>query len=74
MASITNSMPLLGERSPNVRMTVLLPKPSLAFDLLGLDERKVGSAVRDDLDLFHRRPVHGAQQFAALVRHDDDPR
>ena len=42
MASITNSMPLLGESSPNVRMTVLLLKPSLAFACSGSTNGKSG--------------------------------
>ena len=46
----------------------------LGLGLLGLDEREVGNAVRDDFDLFRRHPVDGAQQLAAFLRHDDDPR
>ena len=30
--------------------------------------------MRDNLDLFRRHPVYGAQQLAAFLGHDDDPR
>ena len=46
----------------------------LGLRLLGLDEWEVGNSVRDDLDLFRRHPVDGAQQLPAFLRHDDDPR
>ena len=57
MASIMTSMPLLGESRPKVRITALPPKPSLALAAVGRDERGVGDAVRNDLDLI-RRPRH----------------
>ena len=46
----------------------------LGLRLLGLNEWKIGSPVRDDLDLVCRHPIHGAQQLSTFLRHDDDPR
>ena len=42
MASIMTSMPLLGESSPNVRMTVLSLKPNLALASSGSTNGKSG--------------------------------
>ena len=38
MASITVSMPLLGDSSPNVRMTVLSGKTEFRFGVMRFDE------------------------------------
>ena len=65
---------LAGREEPERQNDGPVAETQPGLDLLGLDEWKVGSAVRDDLDFFHRRPVHGAQQLATLLRHDDDPR
>ena len=46
IASIMISMPLLGESRPNVRMTDLPLKPSLAFAASGSTKATVGDAVR----------------------------
>ena len=42
--------------------------------LIRLDEGEVGNAVRYDLDLFRRNPIHGVQQLTALLGHHDDLR
>ena len=72
MASIMTSMPLLGDSSPNVRMTERPLNPSAGLCRVRLDKRKVGNAVGDDLDLFVRHTIDGAQQLASLVGHHDD--
>src|SRR2546429_3659031 len=43
-----------------------------SLGLRGLNEREVGCAVCDDIDLFCRHPINGAQQLATFLRHDDD--
>ena len=61
MASIMTSMPLFGESRPNVRMTALSLKPSLALASSGSTNANVGNAVRDDFDLFVGHLIDGAQ-------------
>src|SRR5208283_5419035 len=49
-------------------------KAELGLRSVGLDEWEVGNPMWDDLDLFRRRPVYGAQQLPPFFSHDDDLR
>ena len=55
-------------------MTERSLKSEFGLCRVGLDKRKVGNAVGDDLDLVVRHAIDAAQQLAALVGHHDDLR
>ena len=74
MASIMTSMPLLGERSPNVRMTALSLKPNLAFACVGLDEWRKSGIPCGMTSIFSCGTRYTVtQQLPAFLSHDDDP-
>ncbi len=49
-------------------------KSEFGLGRVGLDKRKVGNAMGDDLDLVVRHAIDAAQQLASLVGHHDDLR
>ena len=56
-------MPLLGESSPNVRSTQLALDAELLLVRVRIDERRVGDAVRDQVDLGLGHAVDLAQEL-----------
>ena len=72
MASSMVSMPLFGDRRPNVRMIVFPAKPEFRFGVMRFDERKIGYSVRYDLNLTSWHVMNGTEEFLAFFRHDDD--
>ena len=60
-------MPLLGDRSPKVRITVFAGEAEFCLGVVRFEERDVGDAVRDDLDLARRHVMHGAKEGVTLL-------
>ena len=67
-------MPLFGDSSPNVRITVCPCKTEFRFGAMRFTKRQVGNSVRYDLDLAGRHVMRQPEQLTAFLRHDDDLR
>ena len=55
-------------------MTERSLKSEFGLGSVGLDKRKIGNAVGNDLDLVVRHAIDAAQHLASLVGHHDDLR
>ncbi len=72
IASMTFSMPLLGDNRPNVRMTDLALKAEFCLGLIRFEKREIDNPVRDHFDFVLRDVVRRLQELTAFFRHDDN--
>ena len=70
---MTFSIPLFGESSPKLSRTSLALDAEQVLVETRIDERHVGDAVRDQVDLVRRDAVDLPQEFRAAFAHHHQP-
>ena len=71
-ASITRSIPLFGDSSPNVSSTALPSVPVESLYKFGISKRQVRYAMRNQVDLFLRNMEHFLHNPQGVLAHDNE--
>ena len=70
---MTFSMPLFAESRPKAEQDDLALDAKQVLVETRIDERHIGNAVRDHVDLLRQHAIDLLQEFRAALAHDDQP-